>query len=154
MLTMTENLANASAGAGGTVEELGATLGLVNGLIMDLAIMPISWPAAPTPHLRRTASPWTESARIPTACRPISPVSPAICGILTASLDRTAKEAEALLKETGSRSPISPPAALDFTLLMTELRGLVTNLTRVTTRLERDPGDFLFGGTRQGVDVQ
>jgi hypothetical protein len=24
----------------------------------------------------------------------------------------------------------------------------------VTTRLERDPGDFLFGGTRQGVDVQ
>ena len=34
------------------------------------------------------------------------------------------------------------------------LRGLVTNLSRVTTKLERDPGDFLFGGTRQGVDVQ
>jgi hypothetical protein len=24
----------------------------------------------------------------------------------------------------------------------------------VTTRLERDPSDFLFGGTRQGADVQ
>ena len=38
--------------------------------------------------------------------------------------------------------------------VLAELRGLVTNLSRVTTKLERDPGDFLFGGTRQGVDVQ
>jgi phospholipid/cholesterol/gamma-HCH transport system substrate-binding protein len=74
---------------------------------------------------------------------------------LSASLDRTAKEAEALLKE--NREPISDFTAsglYDFTLLMAELRGLVTNLSRVTTKLERDPGDFLFGGTRQGVDVQ
>ena len=74
---------------------------------------------------------------------------------MTASLDRTAKEAETLLKE--NREPIADFTAsglYDFTLLMTELRGLVTNLSRVTMKLERDPGDFLFGGTRQGVDVQ
>ena len=74
---------------------------------------------------------------------------------LTASLDRTANEAEALLKE--NREPIADFTAsglYDFTLLITQLRGLVTNLSRVTMKLERDPGDFLFGGTRQGVDVQ
>ena len=81
---MTEkHLANASAGAGGTVEELAATLGLVNGLVMDLrdhadklaGSADAALASGPRHHERSLA-------RIPTACPPTSPVSPAICGNL------------------------------------------------------------------------
>ena len=41
----------------------------------------------------------------------------------------------------------------EFNLLITDLRGLVSTLSRVTTRLERSPGDFLFG-SRRGVETQ
>ena len=153
--TMTENLAKASAGADGTVAELGATLGLVNGLVLDLR--------EHADKLAGSADAALGQARVTMGA--VSKDTGRLSGdftrlagdlrTLTASLDRTANEAEALLKE--NREPIADFTAsglYDFTLLMTELRGLVTNLSRVTMKLERDPGDFLFGGTRQGVDVQ
>jgi phospholipid/cholesterol/gamma-HCH transport system substrate-binding protein len=152
---MTEHLANASAGAGGTVEELSTTLGLVNGLIMDLRDHADKLAGSADTTLAQTRVTMSEVGKDTSR---LSADFTRVAGdlrILTASLDRTAKEAETLLKE--NREPIADFTAsglYDFTLLMAELRGLVTNLTRVTTRLERDPGDFLFGGTRQGVDVK
>lgn len=42
----------------------------------------------------------------------------------------------------------------DFSLLIAEMRDLANSLSRVTTRIERDPADFLFGGSRSGVRVE
>jgi phospholipid/cholesterol/gamma-HCH transport system substrate-binding protein len=153
--TMTEHLATATAGADGTVEELGTTLGLINGLVLDLRDH--------ADRLAGSADSTLAQARatmngVGKDTGRLSADFTRVAGdlrTLTASLNRTAQEAEALLKE--NREPIADftgTGLYDFTVLIAELRGLVTNLTRVTTRLERDPGDFLFGGTRQGADVQ
>jgi phospholipid/cholesterol/gamma-HCH transport system substrate-binding protein len=135
--TMSDNLAKASAGAEGTVGELGTTIGLVNGLVLDL---------------RDHAEVLTKGAGKATA--DVSKLTGDL-RTLAVSLNRATQEAEAMVKE--NREPLADftgSGLYDFTLLITELRGLVTNLTRVTNRLERDPGDFLLGGTRQGVRVE
>jgi len=153
--TMTEHLATATAGAGGTVEELGTTLGLINGLVLDLRDH--------AERLTGSADSTLAQARatmngVGKDTGRLSADFTRVAGdlrTLTASLNRTAQEAETLLKE--NREPIADftgTGLYDFTILIAELRGLVTNLTRVTTRLERDPSDFLFVGTRQGADVQ
>ena len=42
----------------------------------------------------------------------------------------------------------------EFTLMVSELRGLATSLTRVADRIERDPAQFLFGDQTQGIQLE
>lgn len=42
----------------------------------------------------------------------------------------------------------------EFTLMVQELRTLATNLSRVATRIENDPAQFLFGSSEQGIRVE
>ncbi|MEA1938450.1 MAG: MlaD family protein [Pseudomonadota bacterium] len=42
----------------------------------------------------------------------------------------------------------------ELELLMGDLRTLSNHLSRISARIERDPRDFIFGGTEQGVEVR
>lgn len=42
----------------------------------------------------------------------------------------------------------------EFTLFVSEARGLVTTLNRLTNRVERNPAGFLFGDTQRGVEAE
>ena len=42
----------------------------------------------------------------------------------------------------------------EFTLMVQEMRTLATNLSRVAVRIERDPSQFLFGNSNQGIRVE
>lgn len=42
----------------------------------------------------------------------------------------------------------------EFTLFLSEARGLVSTLNRLTTRVERNPAGFLFGDTQRGVEAE
>ncbi|MCA8931054.1 MAG: MCE family protein [Rhodospirillaceae bacterium] len=42
----------------------------------------------------------------------------------------------------------------EFTLMISELRGLATTLTRVTEQFERDPAQFILGEPVTGVNIQ
>ncbi len=74
---------------------------------------------------------------------------------LIQSLKRTSTELTALLAE--NRAPVRDFTATglyDLSLLIAQLRDLSGQLSRVVTRIENDPSNFLFGGTRQGVEVR
>jgi phospholipid/cholesterol/gamma-HCH transport system substrate-binding protein len=58
---------------------------------------------------------------------------------------------------TENRRPIhdfTTTGLYDLTALVAQLRELTSNISRITTRLERDPGAFLFGDTRKGLQVK
>ncbi len=74
---------------------------------------------------------------------------------LIQALKKTSTELAALLAE--NREPVRDFAATglyDLSLLISQLRDLSGQLSRVVTRIENDPSNFLFGGTRQGVEVR
>ncbi|AWK88825.1 MlaD family protein [Azospirillum thermophilum] len=74
---------------------------------------------------------------------------------LAQSLKQTSTQLNALLAE--NRDPLrdfSATGLYELTLLITQLRDLSGQLSRVVTRIENDPSNFLFGGTRQGVEVR
>jgi len=74
---------------------------------------------------------------------------------LIVSLKKTSNELAALLGE--NRDPVRDFTATglyDLSLLISQLRDLSGQLSRVVTRIENDPSNFLFGGTRQGVEVR
>ncbi|PWC33824.1 MlaD family protein [Azospirillum sp. TSO35-2] len=74
---------------------------------------------------------------------------------LMRSLKRTSDTVNALIGE--NREPVRDFTATglyEVTLLVSQLRDLSGQLSRVITRIENDPSNFLFGGTRQGVEVR
>ncbi|MBP2301401.1 MlaD family protein [Azospirillum picis] len=74
---------------------------------------------------------------------------------LMRTLKRTSDTLNALADE--NREPVRDFTATglyELTLLITQLRDLSGQLSRVVTRIENDPSNFLFGGTRQGVEVR
>ncbi|WP_042695255.1 MlaD family protein [Azospirillum sp. B506] len=74
---------------------------------------------------------------------------------LLRSLKRTSDTLNTLVAE--NREPVRDFTATglyELTLLITQLRDLSGQLSRVVTRIENDPSNFLFGGTRQGVEVR
>jgi phospholipid/cholesterol/gamma-HCH transport system substrate-binding protein len=74
---------------------------------------------------------------------------------LMRSLKRTSDTLNTLVAE--NREPVRDFTATglyELTLLITQLRDLSGQLSRVVTRIENDPSNFLFGGTRQGVEVR
>ncbi|PWC78956.1 MlaD family protein [Azospirillum sp. TSH64] len=74
---------------------------------------------------------------------------------LMRSLKRSSDTLNGMLAE--NREPVRDFTATglyELTLLITQLRDLSGQLSRVVTRIENDPSNFLFGGTRQGVEVR
>ncbi|HYC04436.1 MAG TPA: MlaD family protein [Azospirillaceae bacterium] len=75
--------------------------------------------------------------------------------LLTQSLVTTADQLNAMIAE--NREPIrdfTNGGLYEFGLLVGDLRDLAGNLSRVTTRIENDPSNFLFGGRKDGVKVK
>lgn len=74
---------------------------------------------------------------------------------LTASLVNTSNELGALVAE--NREPIrdfTNDTLYELGALITQLQDLAANLSRVTSRLERDPSELIFGGRTGGVEVK
>ncbi|MFM2043921.1 MAG: hypothetical protein RLY86_2497 [Pseudomonadota bacterium] len=74
---------------------------------------------------------------------------------LIGALEQTSLQLTALIEE--NREPIrdfTGTGLYDFGQLMVNLQDLVSNLARVTTRLERDPSELLFGTNETGVEVK
>ncbi len=70
-------------------------------------------------------------------------------------LDDTLREIEALVAE--NREPIrdfSATGLYEFSALVTEARGLVRELSQITSELQRDPARFLFGDRQQGYETE
>lgn len=66
-----------------------------------------------------------------------------------------ADEARLLIAE--NREPVtafSSTGLYEFTQLLSEMRVLVSSLTRITTQIERDPAQFFFGDSQQGFEAQ
>ncbi len=73
---------------------------------------------------------------------------------LAGSLNKTANQLNAMIAENrGPLRDFTSTGLYDLTLLISQLRDLSGQLSRVVTRIENDPSNFLFGGTRQGVEV-
>ena len=71
---------------------------------------------------------------------------------LSGSISAAARTADTVLQE--NREAIREFANLglpEFTLMVAEIRALAESVTRVINRLERDPAQFIFGDTDQGV---
>lgn len=74
---------------------------------------------------------------------------------LAQSLKQTSGQLSAMIAE--NREPVrdfTSTGLYELTLLITQLRDLSGQLSRVVTRIESDPSNFLFGGTRQGVEIR
>lgn len=74
---------------------------------------------------------------------------------LTASLVTASDELGALVAE--NRAPIrdfTNDTLFELGALIVQLEDLATNLSRVTSRLERDPSELIFGGRTGGVEVK
>ncbi|KAA0684111.1 MlaD family protein [Roseomonas genomospecies 6] len=74
---------------------------------------------------------------------------------LAGSLNKTANQLNTMIGENrGPLRDFTGTGLYDLTLLISQLRDLSGQLSRVVTRIENDPSNFLFGGTRQGVEVR
>jgi phospholipid/cholesterol/gamma-HCH transport system substrate-binding protein len=74
---------------------------------------------------------------------------------LVGTLNRAAGRLDQILAE--NRQPIrdfTGTGMYEFSQLVSELRDLAANLSRLSVRIERNPTDFLLGGSRRGVEVQ
>lgn len=71
------------------------------------------------------------------------------------NLSGSSREFQALLAE--NREPIrdfTSTGLYELTDLMSELRELIVVLNRITTEVQRDPAQFLFGDQQQGYEAQ
>ena len=71
------------------------------------------------------------------------------------SLKQSQQQLTALLKE--NREPISnftSTGLYEFTQLLSDIRTLVSGLSRISSQIERDPARFLFGDSQKGVGVR
>jgi phospholipid/cholesterol/gamma-HCH transport system substrate-binding protein len=71
------------------------------------------------------------------------------------SLDGTINSVDALLEATRpGLEEFTGQGLYEFTLMTSELRSLAQNLSRIATRLERNPSQFLFGESGRGVSIE
>jgi phospholipid/cholesterol/gamma-HCH transport system substrate-binding protein len=74
---------------------------------------------------------------------------------LLASLDSSATEIARILRDVApGLETFGTDGLYEATALVGELRGLTENLSRLVTRVERSPGQFLFGGSGGGVPTE
>ena len=74
---------------------------------------------------------------------------------LTGSLKQASGQLNAMVNE--NRQPVrdfAQTGLYEITLLVTQLRDLSAQISRVVGRIENDPSNFLFGGTRNGVEIR
>ena len=75
-------------------------------------------------------------------------------GAAIASIGETSDEIRLLLEDNREAvTEFSNSALVEFTLLVTDARDLVTRLSRLATEVERDPARFLFGDQQQGYEA-
>ncbi len=75
-------------------------------------------------------------------------------GAAIASFGETSDEIRTLVKDNREAlTEFSNSALIEFTLLVTDTRDLVTRLSRLATEVERDPARFLFGDQQQGYEA-
>lgn len=71
---------------------------------------------------------------------------------LAASLSSAGNQVAALMRETRpGLEDFSQTGLYEFTLMVSELRGLAQNLSRLVARLEQSPAQFLLGTGNRGV---
>ncbi len=141
---MTETLANARQASGdvaaatqgldGTVRELTGLLAELNRTAQTVG-----------PHLDQT---------VVQAGKSMASLS-ADLHELTGSLKQASSQLNAMVSE--NRQPVRDFATTglyEITLLVTQLRDLSSQVSRVVARIENDPSNFLFGGTRNGVEIR
>jgi phospholipid/cholesterol/gamma-HCH transport system substrate-binding protein len=67
------------------------------------------------------------------------------------SYEQVGAEIESLLQENSETlTGFMGEGLYEFTRMITEMRLMVTNLSRLTSRIESDPAQFLFGDSQQG----
>jgi len=74
---------------------------------------------------------------------------------LTTSLKQASSQLNSMVSE--NRQPVrdfAQTGLYEITLLVTQLRDLSSQISRVVARIENDPSNFLFGGTRNGVEIR
>ncbi|WP_448188299.1 MlaD family protein [Azospirillum sp. sgz301742] len=141
---MTETLANArqvSGDVAAATQGLDATVRELSGLLAELNR------TAQTvgPHLDQTVVQAGKSMATLTAD----------LHELTASLKQASGQLNTMVGE--NRQPVHDFATTglyEITLLVTQLRDLSGQISRVVTRIDNDPSNFLFGGTRNGVEIR
>ncbi len=75
-------------------------------------------------------------------------------GASAASVGETSDEIRGLIEDNREAvTDFTNTALLEFTLLVTDARALVTRLSRLATEVERDPARFLFGDQQQGYEA-
>lgn len=73
---------------------------------------------------------------------------------LVAEINKSARNMSEIIDET--RGPLSDFAAeglYEFSNLLTDMRQLIGDLSRLSTQLESDPAQFLFGDRQQGFET-
>lgn len=69
------------------------------------------------------------------------------------SIERAGNQLSALVRENRrSLADFTATGLYDFTTFLTEARGLVNALNRLSTKIESDPGHFLFGNPQKGYE--
>lgn len=128
------DVAAATKGLDGTVRELGGLMAELNRTVATIG-----------PHLDRTVVQAGKSMATVTAD----------VHELTTSLKQASVQLNAMVGE--NRQPVRDFATTglyEITLLVTQLRDLSAQISRVVTRIDNDPSNFLFGGTRNGVEIR
>lgn len=75
-------------------------------------------------------------------------------GSAVASIGETSDEIRKLVEDNREAvTEFSNSALIEFTLLVTDTRDLISRLSRLATEVERDPARFLFGDQQQGYEA-
>ena len=73
---------------------------------------------------------------------------------LVAELSKSARNVSEIIEETrGPLSDFSAEGLYEFANLLTDMRQLIGNLSRLSAQLESDPAQFLFGDQQQGFET-
>lgn len=76
-------------------------------------------------------------------------------GAMAGAISNTAETFDSILADSADGITDFATGGLnDISLLVTDLRGLSQDLSRLARRLERSPSDFIFGNSNQGVPAQ
>ncbi|HYH36680.1 MAG TPA: MlaD family protein [Azospirillum sp.] len=128
------DVAAATQGLDGTVRELTGLMAELNRTVQTVG-----------PHLDQTVVQAGKSMQTLTAD----------LHELTGSLKQASTQLNAMVTE--NRQPVrdfAQTGLYEITLLVTQLRDLSAQIGRVVGRIENDPSNFLFGGTRNGVEIR
>ena len=75
--------------------------------------------------------------------------------LLVAELRTGAQSLVEIIDETrGPITDFSAESLFEFANLITDMRQLIGNLSRLSTQIESNPAQFLFGNSQQGFEVQ